>query len=313
MTTPPTELLLRQSAEWIRQAKCILVTAGAGMSVDSGLPDFRGPEGFWRAYPAFKKLGKKFEEMSNPEWFEKDPKVAWGFFGHRLQLYDRTIPHRGYHIIRSWQKLPTGTTQSGQTTTAATPADAPSKSMFVYTSNVDGAFEKVGFRPDQIAECHGAGTRLQCTDEGCAIKHGPWKTPADFRVDVDMETVTASPETMPHCPHCGRLARPNILMFGDMTCDIRVMDQQEEEFERWKRKAKRVCREGLGDFLVIEIGAGTYVPTIRWTSEKTTEELEGRLIRVNLRDAFFPEVFQCESLALPMTALSFAEAMEKQL
>ena len=44
---------LRRAAELIAKADALLITAGAGMSVDSGLPDFRGGKGFWRAYPSW--------------------------------------------------------------------------------------------------------------------------------------------------------------------------------------------------------------------------------------------------------------------
>jgi NAD-dependent SIR2 family protein deacetylase len=44
--------IMKQAVEWLRDADGLLVTAGAGMGVDSGLPDFRGNEGLWRAYPA---------------------------------------------------------------------------------------------------------------------------------------------------------------------------------------------------------------------------------------------------------------------
>jgi NAD-dependent SIR2 family protein deacetylase len=49
------------------------------MGVDSGLPDFRGAQGFWRAYPAIAKLGLSFEGMANPAWFKKNPHLAWAF------------------------------------------------------------------------------------------------------------------------------------------------------------------------------------------------------------------------------------------
>ena len=49
--TDPSEIIDR-AADAIRTAEALLICAGAGMGVDSGLPDFRGPEGFWRAYPA---------------------------------------------------------------------------------------------------------------------------------------------------------------------------------------------------------------------------------------------------------------------
>ena len=60
----------------------LLFTAGAGMGVDSGLPDFRGDKGFWKAYPAL--FGHSFSDMANPSWFDSDPRLAWGFYGHRL-------------------------------------------------------------------------------------------------------------------------------------------------------------------------------------------------------------------------------------
>ena len=51
------DIALLQAAELIQYAKAMLITAGAGMGVDSGLPDFRGPEGFWKAYPPYKERG----------------------------------------------------------------------------------------------------------------------------------------------------------------------------------------------------------------------------------------------------------------
>ena len=43
---------IAQTAEWIGQARSLVIATGAGMGIDSGLPDFRGNNGFWRAYPA---------------------------------------------------------------------------------------------------------------------------------------------------------------------------------------------------------------------------------------------------------------------
>ena len=83
--------IFKYSAEILKNADSILITAGAGMGVDSGLPDFRGNEGFWKAYPPIAKLGLTFSEMANPQWFIQKPKLAWGFYGHRLNLYRKTI------------------------------------------------------------------------------------------------------------------------------------------------------------------------------------------------------------------------------
>jgi len=70
------DIKVREAAEALNAAEALLITAGAGMGVDSGLPDFRGNQGFWRAYPAIAKLGLSFEQMANPAWFGKDPHLA---------------------------------------------------------------------------------------------------------------------------------------------------------------------------------------------------------------------------------------------
>src|SRR5947209_15220312 len=114
------ETRLRAAAHAVRSADALLIGAGAGMGVDSGLPDFRGDAGFWKAYPPFR--GRRFAEMSNPHWFRADPQLAWGFFGHRLNLYRAAAPHAGFEVLRRWgERTPLG--------------------CFVFTSNVDGQFQ----------------------------------------------------------------------------------------------------------------------------------------------------------------------------
>lgn len=91
------ENIFLKAKEVIKQADSVLITAGAGMGVDSGLPDFRGKEGFWRAYPYAKKLGLNFQDLANPRWFIENPRLAWAFYGHRLNLYRNTQPHEGLY------------------------------------------------------------------------------------------------------------------------------------------------------------------------------------------------------------------------
>ena len=121
-----------RAARALEAADALLVTAGAGMGVDSGLPEFRGQHGFWRAYPAIARLGLSFEEMANPVWFRENPALAWAFYGHRLNLYRRTPPHSGFH-----QLLEIGA--------------AKAAGYFVFTSNVDGHFQRAGY---EVPEGH---------------------------------------------------------------------------------------------------------------------------------------------------------------
>src|SRR5436309_13326864 len=147
MSSTATDQLIVKAASMIQAADALLITAGAGMGVDSGLPDFRGDEGFWKAYPAYRHLGLSFVELANPRWFADDPHLAWGFYGHRLNLYRATRPHDGFARLRDWA--------------AARPLGG-----FVFTSNVDGQFQRAGFDPERVVECHGAVETWQCL-AGC--------------------------------------------------------------------------------------------------------------------------------------------------
>lgn len=251
---------VRQAAESIQAADALLITAGAGMGVDSGLPDFRGTQGFWRAYPAIAKLGIRFEEMANPAWFRDDPHLAWAFYGHRLNLYRKTTPHRGFN-----QLLEIGATMP--------------RGCFVFTSNVDGQFQKAGFAAERIVECHGSIHHLQCT-ASCG----------DEIWDADEETVNIEESTfralepLPRCRNCPALARPNILMFGDWSWIGHRTDAQHERFAGWLDEQA----ESSAKLAVVELGAGSAIPTVRLTSEQLLQRISGTLIRVNPREDDVP-------------------------
>ncbi|RPJ61498.1 MAG: NAD-dependent deacetylase [Acidobacteria bacterium] len=242
-----------QAAEVIRRAEALVVAAGAGMGVDSGLPDFRGLEGFWQAYPPYRKSGIRFQEAANPQHFRDDPTLAWGFYGHRLSLYRVTNPHRGFEIILRWTRL-------------------KNLDYFVVTSNVDGHFQKAGFPEGQIDEVHGSIHHLQCLKPCC---REIW--PNHEEVPVDLETMRAM--SLPLCPHCGGMARPNILMFGDWSWLSHRSDRQAQALARFRgqHRSSRLA--------VLEIGAGTAVATIRSFCEELTSSDRVRIIRVNPRES----------------------------
>ncbi len=193
----------RRCAEVIDLADGLLITAGAGMGVDSGLPDFRGTEGFWKAYPALAQAGLQFADVASPNNFDADPALAWGFYGHRLKLYRETTPHAGFAILREFARF-------------------MANGALIYTSNVDGQFQKAGFSPNQIVECHGSIHYLQCQN-GCLGEVWP---ASDFIPEVD-EAHCALLNPPPRCSACGGIARPNIIMFGDGNwLDHRLREQE---------------------------------------------------------------------------------------
>jgi NAD-dependent SIR2 family protein deacetylase len=134
---------LESAARLIQDADMMVFVTGAGMGIDSGLPDFRGTTGFWQAYPALGRHNINFTSIASPQAYLDHPRIAWGFYGHRLALYRRTTPHEGFNILKRW----------GENSLCG---------FHVFTSNVDGHFQKAGFDEASITECHGSINHLQC-------------------------------------------------------------------------------------------------------------------------------------------------------
>ena len=251
-------------ANLIEQADGLLITAGAGLGVDSGLPDFRGNEGFWRAYPALGRARLNFHEIACPDAFSETPRLAWGFYGHRLRMYRQTEPGPTFQILKEIShQLPNG--------------------AYVFTSNVDGHFQKAGFDPERIVECHGSIHHLQCVD---ACLNDIW--PADSlepQIDEDACLLLNEP---PICPWCKGLARPNILMFSDAGW---IGDRTQAQFARldaWRDKVERL--------LIIEIGAGTAVPSVRIFGENQ----DAPIIRINPLES---RIAADRGVSLPMSGI----------
>ena len=257
----------------------MLICAGAGMGVDSGLPDFRGHEGFWRAYPAYRGLGLGFADLAGPVHFVDDPPLAWGFYGHRMQLYRTTVPHTGFEVLLRWSR------------------HWPAR---VFTSNVDGQFQRAGFDAADVAEVHGTIHHLQCLSE-C----GQPVWPANgVEVTVDEQTMRAE-GALPSCPRCGALARPNILMFGDLSWDDREIGPRLDRHVEWLRGLRR---EGTR-LAVVELGAGPAVPTVRRQSELAAAS-SGALVRINVRE---PEVRHGRGVGLAAPAAQTLAALDAAL
>ncbi|WOE71065.1 Sir2 family NAD-dependent protein deacetylase [Hydrogenimonas thermophila] len=269
---------IKRAREIIKESDAVLITAGAGMGVDSGLPDFRGNEGFWRAYPPIKKLGLSFSEMASPHWFKTDPKLAWAFYGHRLHLYRDTTPHDGFKMLLDL-------------------VNDKNENYFIYTSNVDGQFQKAGFSEEKIVEVHGSIHFLQCSKD---CQDRIWSAD-DLEIRVDMDRFEAL--DIPTCPNCESVVRPNILMFGDWYWNSRRTDVQNSLYRKWLKGTKK----SLQKIAIIEIGAGTAIPTIRNLGNSLSSTYkQAYLIRINPRES---EVENENSIGLELGGLEGLKAI----
>ncbi len=262
------------AARWIAEADGLLITAGAGMGVDSGLPDFRGTQGFWNDYPGLGEEGASFVDIANPRTFVTDPELAWGFYGHRLNLYRSTRPHEGFYILNKWSQ-------------------SKKYGSFVFTSNVDGHFQQAGFVPDRIYECHGSIHRLQCADD-CE----PVWSADHFEPEIDAHSgrLVSQP---PICQECGHIARPNILMFGDFNWKNHVARSQYAWYLEWLGEAENI--------VVVELGAGTTIPSARAESAR---KAKNKLIRINPHES---EISEGRGVAIPEGALKALQELDSNL
>ncbi|HWT37196.1 MAG TPA: Sir2 family NAD-dependent protein deacetylase [Paraburkholderia sp.] len=263
---------IQRAADWIRNADGIVIAAGAGMSVDSGLPDFRGTDGLWTSLLPAGMTERDIGSLTQGGCFVEQPVDAWRFYGRALQVCRQCQPHAGYAMLRRW-------------------AARARHGSFVFTSNVDGHFQKAGYDEARVVECHGTINFMQCGEPcGDAI----WAS-GDMMDSVDIEALALS--ALPRCPDCGHLARPNFLLFDDGQWVETRSSAQWERLRIWLRAVQRP--------VVIELGAGTAVPSVRMFAES----IRGPLIRINLDEA---EVAG-EGVGLRGTALELLSAIDAAL
>jgi NAD-dependent SIR2 family protein deacetylase len=194
-------------------------------------------------------------------------------------LYRDTIPHEGFAVITKW-------------------IERKSAEYFVVTSNVDGQFQKAGYADDRIVEVHGSIHWLQCQTPCCSTIWGN-----DEVLPIDENTMRAG-HPLPRCPDCGEVSRPNILMFGDWSWLPDRTRVQEHAFDRFlnAHAGRRIA--------VIEMGAGSAIPTIRATSERIGWNLEhATVIRINPRE---PEI-KAPHISLSCGALEGLQAIDALL
>ena len=168
--------------ELLGERRPLLVLTGAGVSAESGLATFRGPDGLWE--------GRDPTELATPEAFRDDPLTVWRFYAWRREQALAARPNPGHRALAELEKSRPGFT--------------------VVTQNVDGLHalaareeaEATDPGPALPLQLHGSLFRVRCT--ACHFA-------ADDRSTVD----ASSPATLPHCPECDALLRPAVIWFGE--------------------------------------------------------------------------------------------------
>ena len=118
--------------QWLKEARCITVLTGAGVSAESGVPTFRGDNGLWRKFRA--------EDLATPEAFAQDPKLVWEWYDWRRQLISQAQPNAGHRALAALE-------------------DRVERFTLV-TQNVDDLHERAGSR--NVLHVHGSIWTVRC-------------------------------------------------------------------------------------------------------------------------------------------------------
>lgn len=236
---------------WLTTSQAIVINTGAGMGVDSGLPDFRGDDGIWGKVEGENQ--QSIFELSNPKSFEENPQMIWTLFAKRMKSYQATTPHQGFQILLQWiAKL--------------------NLDYFVLTSNIDSQFQKAGFAEDKIRELHGSLAYLQSTQPELSKKI--WKN----ELEIDQLLQEIQNGIFPICPVSKVMARPNVYMFRDFTYIDTRSKAQEQNFQAFLQKNQNK------NLLVFEIGSGPHVQTIRVKTRMLKSDYNAKIVRINPKD-----------------------------
>ncbi len=164
-------------AAWIRRARHVVVLTGAGISTESGIPDFRGPQGVWTKNP-------DAEKTATLRHYVGDPEVRRQAWRNRVDgPYWNAEPNAGHRAL----------------------VDLERKSALdtLVTQNIDGLHHAAGNDPGRIIEIHGNVRDVKCLS--CS-----WRAP----MEVALERVRAG-EPDPACPDCGGILKSATISFGE--------------------------------------------------------------------------------------------------
>lgn len=169
---------LERAASILKDSKRVVVSTGAGMSRDSGVPTFRDAmTGLWARFDP--------HELANAQAFTARPARVFGWYVWRWNLVHRAEPHAGYHALVRMEKS--------------------FDELLVVTQNVDGLHRRSG--SSEVVELHGSLDAFRCFDNG-----HPYDSAGLRGLEAD-EDGEVEP---PRCSICSSPIRPGVVWFGEM-------------------------------------------------------------------------------------------------
>jgi NAD-dependent deacetylase len=168
--------LIQEARSWVDAAGRVVLLTGAGISTDSGIPDFRGPQGLWTKNPLA-------EKMSNIHYYLADPEVRKLSWQNRLNSPGWTAKPNAGHL-------------------ALVVLEKRNKLHALITQNIDELHQMAGNSPEKVIEVHGTMRRVMCMS--CNMRAPMQKA---------LDRVRAGEED-PKCRDCGGILKSDTISFG---------------------------------------------------------------------------------------------------
>jgi NAD-dependent deacetylase len=173
----------------------IFVITGAGISAESGIPTFRGKEGYWRNLDPAK--------LATSEAFKRDPDLVWEWYRERRQRIRHARPNAAHDAV---VRLATS-----------------ARDFLLVTQNVDDLHARAGLAKEKMVQIHGDIFVTRCSrcdfsarEEDCGpTAPAPRNLSQRSAQKLDGLKPSSFAPSLPHCPECGALMRPGVVWFGE--------------------------------------------------------------------------------------------------
>jgi len=184
------DLLFKEKiCELMRSRSALVVLTGAGISAESGIPTFRGPEGYW----TIGSQNYRPEEMATNAMFSRHPDEVWQWYLYRRGVCNNAEPNAGHKAVVEMENL-------------------LQDSFLLITQNVDGLHIRAGNSNKRTYEIHGNINRMRCAS-GCRREDYP--VPEDVSPKEKDEQLNDKDRALLTCPFCKGLSRPHVLWFDE--------------------------------------------------------------------------------------------------
>ena len=236
--------------EFNRSTKRITILTGAGVSAESGIPTFRGPEGYWtvgsREYHP--------QEMATFRMFQEKPYEVWKWYLYRMGICAAAEPNPGHRAVAELERF------------------YPGKFILI-TQNVDNLHLRAGSSPENTYQIHGNIFYARCQAE-CGL--GVIPLPEGLEAKRKGEELSEGERSLLACPRCGKNLRPHVLWFDEV---------YDEKYYRFESSLDAASRTDL--LITVGTSGATNLPNqVAWLVHQNG----GTILDVNLERNLFSEL-----------------------